>query len=104
MLSPKTQYNLKNAQEYFEEHLCAGDYYSEGAKIRGQWFGKGAGALGLHGDVGRDDFLALCENHHPQTGESLTQRRKNLRRELDENGDERSAAMETDLGGDSVKS
>ncbi len=92
MLSPKTQYNLKNAQEYFEEHLCAGDYYSEGQRIRGQWFGKGAEALGLRGDVGRDEFLALCENHHPQTGESLTQRRKNLRRELDENGDERNVA------------
>ena len=92
MLSPKTQYNLKNAQEYCEEHLSAGDYYSEGERIRGQWFGKGADALGLHGDVGRDDFIALCGNHHPQTGESLTQRRKNLRRELDESGDERNAA------------
>jgi conjugative relaxase-like TrwC/TraI family protein len=92
MLSPKTQYNLKNAQEYFEEHLCAGDYYSEGQRIRGQWFGKGAEALGLRGDVGRDEFLALCENHHPQTGESLTQRRKNLRREVDDNGAERNAA------------
>ncbi len=92
MLSPQTQYNLKNAREYFEEHLCAGDYYSEGQRIRGQWFGRGAEALGLRGDVGRDEFLALCENHHPQTGESLTQRRKTLRRELDENGDERNAA------------
>ncbi len=92
MLSPKTQYNWKNAREYFEEHLCAGDYYSEGQRIRGQWFGKGAEALGLRGDVGRDEFLALCENHHPQTGESLTQRRKNLRREVDENGDERNSA------------
>ena len=92
MLSPKTQYNLKNAQEYFEEHLCAGDYYSEGERIRGQWFGKGAEALGLSCDVGRDEFLALCENHHPQTGDSLTQRRKNLRREIHENGDERNAA------------
>lgn len=92
MLSPKTQYNLKNAQEYFEEHLCAGDYYSEGEKIRGQWFGKGAEALGLNGEVGRDEFLALCENHHPATGNSLTQRRKSLRRELDENGDERNVA------------
>ena len=92
MLSPKTQYNLKNAREYFEEHLCAGDYYSEGQRIRGQWFGKGAEALGLRGDVGRDEFLALCENHHPQTGESLTQRRKSVRRELDENGDERNVA------------
>ena len=92
MLSPKTQYNLKNAQEYFEEHLCAGDYYSEGEGIRGQWLGKGAESLGLRGDVGRDEFLALCENQHPKTGKLLTQRRKVSRRDVDESGDERNVA------------
>src|ERR1017187_4697288 len=30
MLTAKTQYNLTNAREYFEEHLCVGDYYDEG--------------------------------------------------------------------------
>jgi hypothetical protein len=30
VVTAKTQYNLKNAQEYFEEHLCVGDYYQEG--------------------------------------------------------------------------
>ena len=38
MLTPKTQYRLANAKEYFEEHLCVGDYYSEGQSIAGQWF------------------------------------------------------------------
>jgi hypothetical protein len=30
VLMAKTQYNLRNAREYFEEHLCADDYYDEG--------------------------------------------------------------------------
>jgi hypothetical protein len=37
MLSPNTQYNLKNAKKYFEEHLCVGDYYSECERISGEW-------------------------------------------------------------------
>ena len=53
MLSPKTQYNLKNAKEYFEEHLCVGDYYSEGEHVAGQWIGKGAEMLALRGRVER---------------------------------------------------
>jgi hypothetical protein len=32
VLTAKTQYNLKNARGYFEEHLCAGDYYDESAE------------------------------------------------------------------------
>ena len=88
MLSPKTQYNLKNAKEYFEEHLCVGDYYSEGEHISGQWIGNGASRLGLRGHVKRDEFLRLCENLHPQSGELLTQRQKTTRWMLDERGEE----------------
>lgn len=46
MLSAKTKYSLINAKQYFEEHLCPGDYYSESEHALGQWFGNGA-ALGL---------------------------------------------------------
>jgi len=74
MLSPNTQYNLRNAKEYFEEHLCAGDYYSEEQTIAGQWLGEGARRLRLSGKVKRDDFLSLCENLEPNTGKLLTQR------------------------------
>ena len=49
VVTAKTQYNLKNAREYFEEHLCVGDYYQEGQKVAGEWFGIGAAALGLSG-------------------------------------------------------
>jgi len=92
MRSPKTQCNLKNAKEYFEEHLCVGDYYSEGERVFGQWIGNGTSRLGLRGHVKRDEFLRLCENLHPQTGELLTQRQKTRRWMLDEKGEEREAA------------
>jgi conjugative relaxase-like TrwC/TraI family protein len=79
MLSPQTQYRLANAKEYFEEHLCAGDYYSEGQSIAGQWLGKGAESLHLAGTVQRDEFLRLCDNLDPRTGQRLTQRLKTTR-------------------------
>ena len=79
MLTAKTQYNLTNAREYFEEHLCVGDYYDEGQRVAGQWIGAGAEQLGLSGKVRADDFLRLCENQHPKTGETLTQRLNTVR-------------------------
>jgi hypothetical protein len=41
MVTAKTQYNLKNAEEYFEEHLAVGDYYDEGQRVAGEWIGLG---------------------------------------------------------------
>jgi conjugative relaxase-like TrwC/TraI family protein len=79
VLTAKTQYNLTNAREYFEEHLCVGDYYDEGQRVAGQWIGAGAEQLGLTGKVRADDFLRLCENQHPATGETLTQRLNTVR-------------------------
>ncbi len=81
MVTAKTQYNLKNAQEYFEEHLCVGDYYAEGQRVSGEWQGIAAARLGLAGVVRADDFLRLCENQHPVTGETLTQRVNTTRSE-----------------------
>jgi conjugative relaxase-like TrwC/TraI family protein len=79
MLSPKTQTNLANAKGYFEEHLCAGDYYAESGRVQGVWMGEGADRLGLSGAVTRDAFVALCDNQHPVSGERLTQRQKTTR-------------------------
>jgi len=79
MLRPKPQLNLNNAREYFREHLCVGDYYSEGQTIAGEWFGQAAEKLGLTGSVTEKDFLALCEGSHPQTGKKLTQRFNTVR-------------------------
>ena len=85
VVTAKTQYNLKNAKEYFEEHLCVGDYYDEGQRVAGEWMGLGADRLGLSGKVGAEAFLRLCENRHPASGESLTQRLNTTR--MDEAGD-----------------
>jgi conjugative relaxase-like TrwC/TraI family protein len=85
MLSPKTQTNLKNAKGYFEEHLAVGDYYSENEQVTGEWMGAGAARLELGAVVGKDEFLKLCENRHPQTGERLTQRLNRSHRETDGN-------------------
>ena len=85
MLSPKTQYSLQNAERYFEEHLSAGDYYSNRAAICGQWFGKGAVRLGLDSTVGQSDFLSMCRNFHPNNGSRLTQHLMHRRIGTDKN-------------------
>ena len=85
MVTAKTQYNLKNARKYFEEHLCVGDYYNEGQRVTGEWTGEGAQRLGLSVEVHAEDFLRLCENQHPGTGATLTQRLNTTRTERGEN-------------------
>ncbi|MGH7995334.1 MAG: MobF family relaxase [Opitutaceae bacterium] len=81
MLRPRPQLSLRNAREYFREHLCIGEYYAEGQKVVGEWLGQGAFDLGLFGPVGEKPFLALCEGRHPETGKWLTQRQNTVRRE-----------------------
>ena len=79
MVTAKTQHSLKNAEEYFEEHLSVGDYYDQGQRVAGEWIGLGAERLGLSGKVRAEDFLRLCENQHPATGEKLTPELKTTR-------------------------
>jgi chromate transport protein ChrA len=56
VLAAKTQYNLKNAKKYFEDHLCVGDYYTEGQQAMEEWF---AGIAGDLPNVGTVDFGVL---------------------------------------------
>ena len=83
MLSTKTQCNLNNAEKYFKEHLQLGDYYSQENIVSGEWAGIGAETLGLTGRVKEDQFLKLCHNQDPSTGELLTQRMKTTRWDSD---------------------
>ena len=83
MLSTKTQSNLSNAEKYFKEHLRLGDYYSQESVVAGEWTGIGAEQLGLTGRVKEDQFLKLCHNQNPHTGELLTQRLKTTRWDTD---------------------
>ncbi|WP_309380302.1 MobF family relaxase [Cerasicoccus frondis] len=79
MLSPKAQYNLRNAKEYFREHLQVGDYYAQENEVQGEWFGQGAEKLGLNGAVKEQQFEALCEGNNPITNERLTARKNTTR-------------------------
>ncbi len=92
MLAPKAQYNPVDAKKYFKEHLAVGDYYAEGQTVPGQWIGKGAADLGLSGVTTTDEFVRLCDNLHPQTGERLTLQQKTTRIEKGLDGEERQAA------------
>src|SRR5437773_11801414 len=86
MVTAKAQYNLSNAKRYFSEHLSVGDYYQEGQKTWGQWSGIGAETLGLAGQVKANDFLALCDNRHQHTSQTLTQRQRQVRTEEGRDG------------------
>jgi conjugative relaxase-like TrwC/TraI family protein len=79
VLSTKIQSNLSNAEKYFKEHLQLGDYYSQENHALGEWAGLGAERLGLSGRVKEEQFLKLCHNQNPNTGELLTQRMKTTR-------------------------
>jgi len=51
VVTAKAQYNPANAREYFEEHLCVGDYYDEGERVRvSLWNPRRSGSRGM-GDV-----------------------------------------------------
>jgi uncharacterized protein YifE (UPF0438 family) len=71
MLAHQTQKNLFNAQDYFREHLQVGDYYSDGQHICGEWHGDAARRLDLNGRVEEEQFVRLCNNQHPATGQRL---------------------------------
>ena len=71
------------AKDYYSRHIAPGDYYgNDAAEAKGIWHGRGAGMLGLSGEVAQDDFFRLCDNVNPATGEQLTARTDEDRRVL----------------------
>jgi conjugative relaxase-like TrwC/TraI family protein len=86
MLAIKPQYSLKDARQYFKEHLTVADYYTEGQHVPGHWFGHGAESLGLSGVTSMDEFVRLCENLHPHTGKRMTMRQNTTRTDLGRDG------------------
>jgi len=77
MLSITASESAQSAKDYFEHSLCKGDYYlsgSVGLETVGKWHGELANMLGLSGEVTKDEFNALVDNIHPETGEKLTVR------------------------------
>ena len=62
MLRITTSHSAEGAKKYFDVSLKTSDYYTRDI---GTWGGKGAEILGLKGQVGRKDFVALVNNRRP---------------------------------------
>jgi conjugative relaxase-like TrwC/TraI family protein len=73
---------------YAQRHLEHSDYYDEHRRVQGEWHGQGAELLGLRGEVTREQFEAVREGLHPETGEFLRPRHSADR--IDANGSEQS--------------
>ncbi len=65
---------MSDGKGYAARHLEHSDYYAEGERVVGRWMGRGAGMLGLKGEVQSEAFEALRKGLDPQTGEFLRQR------------------------------
>ncbi|AMV22605.1 MobF family relaxase [Planctomyces sp. SH-PL14] len=63
-----------------KSYYSTADYYTEGQELVGQWRGEGARRLGLDGEIRPQQWDALCDNRDPNTGQTLTLRRKDNRR------------------------
>lgn len=59
---------------YAQRHLQHSDYYDEHRRVQGEWQGRGAELLGLRGNVTSEQFEAVLEGLHPETGEFLRPR------------------------------
>ena len=66
---------MSNGSGYSKQHLERNDYYAEGERVVGQWYGKGAAMLGLQNEVSAEQFEAVRQGLHPETGEMLRPRR-----------------------------
>jgi len=65
--------SAKQAESYYEEKYSQDDYYTEERRVVGRWFGNGAAALGLSGEVTTEAFRAVLRGLHPATGQVLVQ-------------------------------
>ncbi|MGH7778895.1 MAG: MobF family relaxase [Candidatus Binataceae bacterium] len=71
LVMSKEALSAKQAETYYEEKYSKDDYYSEKRRVVGQWFGEGAAALGLAGEIASEDFRAVLRSLRPATGEVI---------------------------------
>jgi conjugative relaxase-like TrwC/TraI family protein len=75
------------AERYFEKELTneRETYYSEKGTNVGKWTGRGAEALGLKGEIKKEDFSRMSRGINPTTGDRF--RRMTLNRTREINGE-----------------
>jgi conjugative relaxase-like TrwC/TraI family protein len=73
MLTISKPLSAGQAQTYHKEEFANAEenYYSEGARIRGEWHGRLAQEWGLCGEVQEEHFHRLANGQHPLTEEQL---------------------------------
>ena len=66
----------RSQQLYYEEQVAKGreDYYAGKGEAPGRWVGEGARALGLSGELDREQLKRLMDGQHPASGEQLAVR------------------------------
>jgi conjugative relaxase-like TrwC/TraI family protein len=71
-----------DAAEYYigEVATSAEDYYTGRGESEGRWVGSLSETLGLRGSVDPDDFRAVLDGRHPETGERLVRSRTGFER------------------------
>src|ERR1039458_5786311 len=92
MLSMSGALSAAQAQTYHAQQYSNAkeSYYTEGARVDGQWQGRLAASLGLHGAVNEQQFVRMTEGQHPETGEQLVRNRASV-----EYTDERGKTVKT---------
>ena len=78
---------------YAQRHLEHSDYYDEHRRVQGEWNGHGAELLGLRGNVTREQFEAIREGCHPETGEFLRPRHGADRTNSDGSGQSKARSL-----------
>src|SRR5208282_2278921 len=71
LVMSKGALSAAQAETYYEEKYSQDDYYTEKRGVVGQWFGEGATALGLAGEIASEDFRAVLRGLRPSTGEVI---------------------------------
>lgn len=77
MLTISKPLSAGQAQSYHKKEFTAKEqnYWSQRGEIAGEWQGKLAEKFGLAGAVSAEDFAALSQGQHPQTGDQLVRQR-----------------------------
>jgi len=71
LVMSKGALSAAQAETYYEEKYVHDDYYSEEQRVVGEWFGRGAEALGLSGEVASQDFHSVLRGQRRSNGEVL---------------------------------
>lgn len=80
MLTISKPLSATQAQSYHKKEFVSKEqsYWTRGQQVQGEWQGKMASRLGLHGAVSDEHFARLSQGQHPLSGEQLVRYRMRI--------------------------